>query len=551
MADDLVHLLLETHPNAAAKNILQFEAKIGLAQNWDWQHILDSYISHSTIGLPPAICALIEHVHRHSLPRDPFSIPASNKPPRLTGMSPKKAYEVFRMATYVAFVAQNLPYDSGVYIVDIGAGQGHLARAMSSTVPDIRGILALDGDEIIVKKSNLQSETPKVTHRLGYITSPAGIIDAVDEWISEIHAGPERVPVIIVSLHGCGSLSIDVLRAFVQGCRNDEGRNWSFVASVTVPCCYNLLRESDSFPLPPSKKHDETSPPPSPPPPQTSILPIPLPPNAYHLAAQVPNMWVIPNLNSNTSISVAPPASLAVRKVVWRALLEFCLLDSRRQSEDSSSSSSIAPTLRPRPKFIPPMEANTYFVNQANHSTRTADLSKSSNPSHPNAHPSRDVDLDLDPDSDQRTGHLASSDSLPGNIARLGRLPSRAYESWNMYLEVAGGRAGVDLSRFGEREKGVGEGEKEEEEEDNAYYRKKVERVLGILHVLRCILGPLIESQLLMDRVEWMRGELEEEMGRERGYAVELVPLFSQVGDGTGGGGSARNMAVVILPKCK
>ncbi|KAJ3873222.1 hypothetical protein F5051DRAFT_432394 [Lentinula edodes] len=83
-------------------------------------------------------------------------------------------------------------------------------------------------------------------------------------------------------------------------------------------------------------------------------------------------------------------------------------------------------------------------------------------------------------------------------------------------------------------------------------------RALSIFYVLRCILGPLVESALLEDRVQWVqeqlvacKPDLPAAEGRERevtltnvemGYDASLVPLFSQLGEA----GSARNVAVVV-----
>ncbi|KIK68222.1 hypothetical protein GYMLUDRAFT_35604 [Collybiopsis luxurians FD-317 M1] len=673
----LIRLLLETHPNsfaaaAAASSFLHtasnsqssynvlFELDrhlcLGLGfvkcsderEYWTWEDVLRAYIAQSksiSNKLPLAINGLIDYVHvytTNTLSRNPISIPDFTTFQRLDGMSPKKAHEVTRMAAYVASIVHslNLPV---VYIVDVGAGQGHLAREMLRMVAGVRGVLALDGDEVIVerektKKSKLKGrkeigqsyEGPKVTHKVGRITSAQGLVDAVDEWMNEVSAQSElrepeptadQAQVVLVSLHGCGSLSLDVLRAFTQGCQrvrngnNGPTNRWSFIASVTVPCCYNLLREADAFPLSPS--HPEPSPSPfgshsdhilpctsnptsshpslhsnpssSSNPSNPFHLPTPLPPSAYHLAAQVPNMWIVPQYESGDSSGssldeylITPSASLAVRKVVWRALLECVLVVSQRGSISGEVSSYSSPASTPagvvgstrsgRPGFIPPMDANTYFANNNDNNKNNL--------------------ADDEVAECSRTGQLAGSEL--GAIGRLGRLPSRAYDSWDGFLEIAAKRMGLDLSvrsvstlaesadriqtsnsqhqthtqsHFQGRGQGQGHGNEHASLLVEEPFRSKLERALGILHVLRCILGPLIESALLTDRLEWTRGELGRcDESNEDGsvvrddveYSVSLVPLFSQTGvseSGVGGtlrnekgSGSARNMAVVVVP---
>ncbi|KAE9388937.1 hypothetical protein BT96DRAFT_416532 [Gymnopus androsaceus JB14] len=177
------------------------------------------------------------------------------------GMSPKKAHEITRMAEYIGSVARDIVIGTGfgsqrqtqtptpLYIVDVGAGQGHLARALLDAVPkagiQFGGVLALDGDGVIVERerekmtkegqAKEQNDGPRITHKIGHITSPEGLVDAVDEWIGEMEMGlgsrddqgkskranKPVIPVMLVSLHGCGSLSLDVLRAF-------------FIASISI-----------------------------------------------------------------------------------------------------------------------------------------------------------------------------------------------------------------------------------------------------------------------------------------------------------------------------
>ncbi|KAJ3863359.1 hypothetical protein EV359DRAFT_43301 [Lentinula novae-zelandiae] len=432
----------------------------------------------------------------------------------MVGMSPKKAHEVTRMAVYVAFIAQKLRVPNGVYIVDVGAGQGHLARELLDVVPSVRGVLALDGDAVLVEKqtnarpkrgwANLKGkdydvdgidrgDATQVTHKFCRVSSSEKLIEAVDEWFvemetSEVLRSDVPKPVILISLHGCGSLSLDVLRACVGNSDGTEEfvqrskRKWGFIASVTVPCCYNLLRDGE-YPLcAPSSSLSSH--------PESCDL------TSKKIGIETVNTTVHPAIADCTpSVS----ASLAVRKVVWRALLEC----------DNSSKLG----------FIPPMEANAYIQGGTN---------------------IKDLDPSLSSTSTSHSGKTGSN-LEQGRLGKIGRFPSRAYDSWATFLGMAEARLGVDLTPS----------------------LAPLARALSIFHVLRCILGPLVESALLEDRVQWVRGQLVAHRPRfptaegqeqevklvktnvEMGYEASLVPLFSQLGEA----GSARNIAVVVVPK--
>ena len=78
-----------------------------------------------------------------------------------------------------------------------------------------------------------------------------------EEWIREsgaahaagnLHTLTEQpvdsIPIFLVALHACGSLTLDVLRAFVQQLRRAQrGQGvWRPAGGLIVGCCYNLLR---------------------------------------------------------------------------------------------------------------------------------------------------------------------------------------------------------------------------------------------------------------------------------------------------------------------
>lgn len=119
---------------------------------------------------------------------------------------------------------------------------------------------------------------------------------------------------------------------------------------------------------------------------------------------------------------------------------------------------------------------------------------------------------------------------------RLGKLPDAAYEDWKTFLESATSKIGVQLDHFAAQLPVY---------VYNESRRKQLESALSVLHVLRCIMGPLIETLILLDRYEWIREELGESDGPQESNTmdVNLVNLFDQAT------GSGRNVAIVIKPR--
>ncbi|KIJ60287.1 hypothetical protein HYDPIDRAFT_99006, partial [Hydnomerulius pinastri MD-312] len=116
---------------------------------------------------------------------------------------------------------------------------------------------------------------------------------------------------------------------------------------------------------------------------------------------------------------------------------------------------------------------------------------------------------------------------------RLGKINDKAYEDWPTFLERATNKMGIDITDIGDR---LPSWFSDEEK------RLQMESRLWVLQTIRCILGPLIESLIVLDRYEWLRDEL---AGMEDGaqkMAIEIVNLFDQAT------GSGRNIALVIQP---
>jgi hypothetical protein len=90
------------------------------------------------------------------------------------------------------------------------------------------------------------------------------------------------------------------------------------------------------------------------------------------------------------------------------------------------------------------------------------------------------------------------------------------------FLEAAGKKMGANFVEMGvvDRDQGL-------------------ERFLEVVHTLRCLLGPAVETTILLDRLLWIYEKLENNGSHMR---VSLVNLFDQAT------GSGRNVAIVVAP---
>lgn len=123
---------------------------------------------------------------------------------------------------------------------------------------------------------------------------------------------------------------------------------------------------------------------------------------------------------------------------------------------------------------------------------------------------------------------------------RVGRLASSAYADFPTFLRIATKRMGFDESgdfpsnsTAEERVNtdGISLADMGQEEEELC-------RILEVLYVLRCLLGPVVESIIALDRYSYLR---EITQATDAGAQVELVNLFDQTT------GSLRNMGLVWI----
>ncbi|KAG8891316.1 hypothetical protein FRC00_013918, partial [Tulasnella sp. 408] len=101
---------------------------------------------------------------------------------------------------------------------------------------------------------------------------------------------------------------------------------------------------------------------------------------------------------------------------------------------------------------------------------------------------------------------------------QVGRFNDAAYESWDTYLARAAERLdGITYDDLKKREADAN-AKASMEGYDNAKLRRRLE----VLHVLRCILGPVVESLLLVDRWMYLREEVDVQVD------VRMVNMFDQ-----------------------
>jgi len=214
--------------------------------------------------------------------------------------------------------------------------------------------------------------------------------------------------------------------------------------------------------------------------------------------------------------------SLSIRKVVWRALLGRELL----------CASAFGEATKNMLEFQPNIEATI----------------PSPKPTSSSVPPSRQGHkLEISPLGTGSGSATGLGIGTSPTMRLLGRLPDSAYTTWSTFLHAAGQKLGLDLSASAARERDL-----------------LLERRIEVLHVLRCLMGPLVESLIILDRVHWLKEELainEPEgaaasvNGGFRGPAhgcapekqgirarVEAVNLFDQAT------GSGRNVAIIVVP---
>lgn len=543
ISSPLITSLLTTHPNQVT---LDGDTPDLWSSWWDWaaeydrempkwQQLLSYYcrptespaesrgqeISGSIV--PAELRFLIDTVRNLQLSREPpctlVSASKTRGPSSSSfGMSPKKEHEVTRMATFThSLVNHGARRRSAQHVVDVGSGQGYLSRALKE-----RGlhVLALDNNENQTSGANnwkikdalrtaheqrrnsaqnvnpCPSQTTPRSHSKGSLThrtvhiQPTSLEAAIEDWL------PTNTPDTFIS----SPHPIPIMFVALHACGSlsvDVLRTFlshhSAAKSERRWEPHSLVVVGCCYNLISPSDFPLSKP-------LLTLSPRPtLPNSALHLATQMPAHWF-------RTEKAGRAAHLAVRKVVYRALLQPIIhLDAQCRKEPFDSRSDVRQsTSRP---------------------------------------------------------YLGGT---PEN-RRLGKLNDASYADWNTFLVSATTKLGIDVpNHIRQHSGGVAAGDQlplwilnpnnNSEHDEDVIERLRMESRLEVMHVLRCILGPLIESLILLDRYKWFRGELGavrgtlevDEEGREKlqngVMTVEMVNLFDQVT------GSGRNVALVASP---
>lgn len=131
----------------------------------------------------------------------------------------------------------------------------------------------------------------------------------------------------------------------------------------------------------------------------------------------------------------------------------------------------------------------------------------------------------LDPSVRAETGPSTLRD-VQWAQKRVGRLASSAYRDFNCYLTLAAKRLQVGEAMLDTKTC------MQPDESD-------LQSHLEALYVLRCFIGPVIESYIALDRLLYLQEHLQ---GSDSKESVHLYNLFDQ------GTGSLRNLALVWRP---
>ncbi|KAK2459662.1 hypothetical protein APHAL10511_008307 [Amanita phalloides] len=541
LTSDLVSSLLSIHPNDVGKAI-DFEPPHSWLSWWNWVrdrrddgstsawlrlsecfNSKNPHPTHAHEDIPQELCELMQEIQKLQLTRRPINIDGQSSENTIAsdrGMSPKKLHEVSRMVAYIAKLLDDLKIErKRVRIVDIGAGQGYLTRTLKIYLQTAQ-ILALDSDQWQTRGSQVWEErvaralrascndspfTP-IFHKTIHITSDT-LIPAVDEWVSETsekidESDPD--PILFLALHACGSLTPDILRACISATRREKV-TWRMAGVVVVGCCYNLLKPID-FPLSKLLKSLSSTP-------SSHLTALQLPSSAFNLATQIPSQWLM-------SPKATSSVSLSIRKVVWRALLGRELLRSNAFGEKT--------------KQLLELEGSGSQAAIESSQTRCA--------SAPPSHQLHASGTPLGTGTGSETGIGVGTSPT---MRRLGRLPDSAYANWSAFLSAAGQKLKVDMSASAKNEQDL-----------------LLERRVEVLHALRCLIGPLVETLIILDRVQWLKEEWAIDIPEAstdnnglRDSAVDTIPekqggsarveainLFDQAT------GSGRNVAIIVVP---
>lgn len=241
--------------------------------------------------------------------------------------------------------------------------------------------------------------------------------------------------------------------------------------------------------------------------------------------------WLEKDCESGAS-RLRPSVEMAIRKIVWRALLQSGL-DSAHETEPGN----LAAVVEKPGVHSADVPVKWWTLSSRDSKSVCAAMRPpaTDNGTSISAHPPSFDRLIKVKETSVPNQKRHQGEGVTDAGKRLGKLPQSAYmQGWEHFLNVAGDKLGVCWAR------------EDMESLRNPVLEKRVE----VLHTLRCFLGSTVETAILLDRLQWIREELaqsgnggeDHSQTSQHSWKVELVNLFDQEI------GSGRNIAVVISP---
>ena len=141
--------------------------------------------------------------------------------------------------------------------------KGYLSRSLSQAGLHV---LALDADASQTRGAERRDKCIKKPHRVDYCShsllknhsggslthvtchiTPSSLNSSVSSWVHDLgYETDEPVSVLFVGLHACGTLTLDIFRAFLSHHTSSRlgdphEKAWMPAGAVVIGCCYNRM----------------------------------------------------------------------------------------------------------------------------------------------------------------------------------------------------------------------------------------------------------------------------------------------------------------------
>ncbi|KAH8117013.1 methyltransferase domain-containing protein [Phellopilus nigrolimitatus] len=423
------------------------------------------------------------------------------------GMSPKKYHEVSRMTTYVLELMERVSGSTGIsvqHIVDIGAGQGYLSRSLCSSLK--AHVLALDSSphqtEVAARRFQQTDAASSERKEKGKGTSskrsdPTTISDS-----TSVSGGSLNFRTITKSGYMVADLE-QTIGDWLSDCGTEEERNAANDLGRPTPIILVALHACGSLTPTIFRKLFD------------------LRQEKYSGSGNKtfkPRPWFVA-----AAVIVGCCYNLIEKDGVCNKKL-FVILSHRRVDLHLSSfvktqikEQHISFTLTPSHLQLAAQVPSQWL--RTPEKTSATELAVKKVLYRALVTPC----LQQAMDSRSETGP-----ALP----RLGKFNSKAYESFGVFLHYASQKIGVDFV-----------GQYTEDNSDlETVCSTPLARRIETIHAMRCLLGPPVESLIILDRLLWIQESLREE-ANSYPMGVQLVNLFDQGVD------SGRNIGIVLYPQ--